>query len=107
MKCPVVLHDRARQFLRDACQWWSENRSGEQAERWIVGFLSSLDSLDENPERWPVTPESVCFPFEVRELHYGLGNRPTHRALFTIRPDMIFVLVIRHVAQGPVMPDDL
>lgn len=107
MKRRVVLHDRARRFLRDAYRWWAENRSAEQAERWNDGFLSALDSLGDNPERWPVARENTCFPFEVREFYYGLGSRPTHRALFTIRPEMIFVLVIRHMSQKPVTPDDL
>ena len=47
------------------------------------------------------------FPFEVRQMTYGLGSRPTHRALFVIRPDMVYVIAIRHLAQRAVSPDDL
>ena len=107
MKSRVVLHDRAKQFLWDARRWWAENRSAEQAEQWNEGFLSALESLDHHPERCPFAPERASFPYEVRELYYGLGDRPTHRALFTIRPEMVYVLTIRHLSQKPVTPDDL
>lgn len=106
MSHEVVLHDNAKQFLLDSCQWWSENRSVEQANRWWDGFLEGLDSLRENPSRCPLAADCDDFPFEVRELRFGLGTRPTHRALFTIRPDMVFVFLIRHLAQRDVTADD-
>jgi hypothetical protein len=46
-------------------------------------------------------------PIEIRELAYGLGRKPTHRALFAIRPDAVIVYAIRHTAQADVTPDDL
>ena len=39
-------------------------------------------------------------PYEIRELHYGLGLHATHRVIFTIRPDMVLILTIRHAAQS-------
>ena len=104
---PVILHDNAEQFLIDSCKWWSENRSAEQANRWWDGFLDALQSLAENPSRCPLAQDCGGFPFEVRELYYGLGRQPTHRALFTIRPDMVYVFLIRHLAQREVTLDDI
>ena len=107
MTYPLVLSDRARDQLEAACRWWAENRSVEQAERWYDGFAEVLSSLRENPERCPHSPEDHLFPFDVRQLNYGLSGKPTHRALFTIRSDMVYVFSIRHLAQKPVTPDDL
>lgn len=107
MNRPVILHDRAKAFLRDATDWWAKSRSAQQAERWFEGFVSRLNELTETAEQCPLASENDAFPFEVREVHYGLSHRVTHRALFTIRPDIVYVFVIRHVAQQDVRPDDL
>jgi hypothetical protein len=64
-------------------------------------------SLEENPQSRHLAAENKVFPFEVRELHYGLGSRPTHRALFTIRPDKVYIFLVRRVAQAPASLDDL
>jgi hypothetical protein len=55
----------------------------------------------------PVAAENGCFPYQIRELHFGLGARPTHRAVFTIRPDIVLVLTIRHAAQSDLAAEDL
>jgi len=100
MRYPVVLNDRAGGQLEAAFQWWSENRSESQAIRWYNGFLDALDSLRTNPERCSVALESPRLGREIRQLLFGLGPRPTHRALFAIHPDKVYVFSIRHVAQG-------
>jgi plasmid stabilization system protein ParE len=78
-----------------------------QAARWYAGFSAAIDSLAENPDRCPLARENDLFPYELRELHDGLGSRPTHRAVFTIRPDAVVILTIRHAAQKDLTPDDL
>ena len=40
-------------------------------------------------------------------MNFGLGSKLTHRALFVIRPDMVYVIAIRHLAQRSLRPDDL
>ena len=39
-------------------------------------------------------------------LVYGVGRRPTHRAVFTVRSDLVLVLRVRHLAQKEISPDD-
>ena len=107
MSLNVILEPRAENDLHDAAAWWAEHRSAEQAQRWYEGFVQALDSLGENPGRWPLARENAKFPYELRELHYGLGSRPTHRAVFTIRADAVVVLTIRHAAQQEIVPEDL
>lgn len=107
MKSPIVLSPKAEQQLEDIAAWWAKNRSADQAERWLTGFVQSLKSLAQSADRSSLAAENAEFPFEVREMLYGLGRSPTHRALYTIRPDMVYVLLIRHLAQRNVSPDDL
>lgn len=107
MSYRVILNERAEEQLESAYLWWLENRSAEQAARWYNGFLSSLHSLSENPERCGFARENRKFPIQVRELLYGLGRSTTHRALFTVRRDLVFVFSIRHVSQQDVSADDV
>lgn len=103
----VRVIDRAVEQLEKNYRWWAKHRSQPQAARWYNGFLDAILALEENPQQHPLAAESADFPYEVRELHFGLGSRPTHRALFTIRPDCVAVFSIRHAAQGPASPDNL
>lgn len=107
MKYRVVLSDRAEKQLESTYEWWSTHRSAEQAIRWYNGFLDALESLCENPERCSLALENSSVVYELRQLLFGLGRRPTHRALFTIRPDMVYVFSLHHVAQGTIEPDKI
>lgn len=107
MSYPVIIDPRAFQQLEEAYRWWADKRSAEQAARWYNGFSNRIFDLADNPEQFPLAAEDYAFPYEVRELHYGVGGKSTHRALFTIRPDAVYVFCIRHVAQRPMTPEDL
>jgi plasmid stabilization system protein ParE len=107
MKYRIVVDPRVHDQLRQACRWWAEHHSAEQAERWYNGFADAIQTLGDNPHRHGLAPENESFPIEVRNLLYGIGHKPTHRALFAIRPDMVYVFSVRHLAQKPLTPDDL
>jgi plasmid stabilization system protein ParE len=107
MKLQVVLSPKASTSLHQSAQWWADNRSPEQAQRWYDGFVAALDSLGTNPHRCGLARENRRFSYETRELLYGIGSRPTHRAVYTIRPDMVFVVAIRHVTQDDLAADDV
>jgi plasmid stabilization system protein ParE len=106
-KLRVVLHPRVYDELDDAYLWWAKNRSPLQAGRWFRGIWAAIQKLTTKPEHHPLAIENDRFPNEVRELRFGLGRRPSHRVLFSIRPDCIFVFKLRHVSQDAVDPDDL
>lgn len=106
MKSRIVVRPRAEEQLESAARWWAEHRSEDQAEAWYTGFVKAIKSLHHDAQRCPLAIENEAFPFEVRELRYGLGRRPTHRALFTIRPDMVYVFLIRHLAQRSITIED-
>ena len=106
MRWTVSLTSRAERQLYDAALWWSEHRSTEQAVRWMAGFQEAIRQLAENADRWPRAPEGDHLPFDARQLVFGLGRQKTHRAIFEIRGDEVFVQLIRHLAQDAITGDD-
>lgn len=107
MTYTIVISEPAERELEEAARWWAEHRSAEQAQRWYCGFLDAIRSLAENPTRCPLAGENHLFPAEIRELHFGLGSHPSHRAVFTLLTDVVLVLTIRHAAQADLTADDL
>lgn len=103
----VVFTEQAARELEEAADWWARHRSAKEAARWYAGFSEAISSLDTSPRRCPLARENERFRYELRELHYGLGSRPTHRAVFTVVNDMVLVLTIRHAARDELTADDL
>jgi plasmid stabilization system protein ParE len=67
----------------------------------------AIDTLAESPDRCPASPETNLLPTGLRELHFGLGRKATHRIVFTIIGQDVRVLRIRHAAQQGLTLDDL
>ena len=106
MTSRVGITDQAFEELNAAYRWWATHRSPEQALLWYNGFLGAIKSLGDDAGRWPLAAENDDFPFEIRQLNYGVGRRATHRAVFTIRPDLVLVIRIRHLSQDVISADD-
>ena len=58
-----------------------------------------IETLADNPSRCILARENHKSDDELRELHFGLGSRPTHRVIFVIDGDAVRVLSVRHAAQ--------
>ncbi len=95
----VILTKRAMEELEANYDWWAENRSLEQANRWYSGLIGKLLTLEVNPERCPLAFEHKSFGMKVHQVTYGLSNNVTHRALFVVRENKVVVLRVRHLAQ--------
>lgn len=104
---PLVFHPRVYEQLGAAYRWWAQNRSPEQAGRWYRGIEQAINGLKSQPERHGLAAENGKVLIELRQLLFGLGRRPTHRVLFTIRPECVYVLAMLHVAQDAIGVDDL
>lgn len=87
--------------LAGSALWWAEHRDADQAAGWLDGFEQSIAALCTNPEQHGLARENNLYelPYPVRQLLYGIGRKPTHRAVFEIRGDTVYVLAIRHLAQ--------
>ncbi|HVJ67402.1 MAG TPA: type II toxin-antitoxin system RelE/ParE family toxin [Caulifigura sp.] len=102
----IILTGPADRDIRDCIRWWRINRSSEQAARWADRVFPALASLRQSPERCIPAPESDLFATGLRQLHFGVGRRTTHRILFTIVDDEVRVLRVRHIAQQELSLDD-
>jgi plasmid stabilization system protein ParE len=107
MTYTVITTERAAQEIEEAAGWWAENRSVEQAERWYQGIRAAIAGLASFPEARPAAAENDSFPYEIRELHYGLSTKPTHRVIFTIVHRTVLVLTVRHAVRHPLLLEDL
>lgn len=107
MSYTVVTTEKAARDIADAAAWWARERSAEQAERWYQGIRAAISSLATSPESYPFATEREVLPYDVRELHFGLGAKPTHRVIFTIVGETVLVLTVRHAARRPLQPEDL
>jgi plasmid stabilization system protein ParE len=85
--------DKALVDAGEAYFWINEQSEGA-ALRWYEGLMKAFRSLEKNPRRCPLAPESIFFDEEIRQLIYG-----KYRILFTVEGEAVFVLRIRHSAQ--------
>ncbi len=106
MTYTVVTTERAAREIEDAAAWWARERSIEQAERWYQDIRAAIARLADSPKRWAIAAEGKQLPYEVRELHFGLASKPTHRVLFTIVGETVLVLTVRHGARKPLQADE-
>ena len=92
--------DKALVDAGEAYFWISEQSEGA-ALRWYEGLLKAFRSLEKNPLRCSLAPESDFFEEEIRQLIYG-----KYRILFTVEDETVFVLRVRHSAQEYLKPEE-
>jgi plasmid stabilization system protein ParE len=101
----VRITARALREIDEALAWLGE-RSPRAAGRWYAHLVEAIRSLEDNPERHALAPESEWYPGELRQLLHG-RRKGIYRILFEVRGDTVFILRIRHSAQALLEPGDL
>lgn len=96
----VFITEPAEQDIQQAYEWWRDNRSAEQAERWVDAIYPAIATLGQMPERCPAVAEAKLGAGDFRELLFGVGRANTHRIVFAIESGKVFVLRVRHAAQS-------
>jgi len=109
VKYKVLITSKAKTQLVDCARWWSEHRDADQASRWLEGFEEAVVSLGDHPGQHVLARENDLYelPFPVHQLLYGLGKKPTHRAVYEVRGDTVFVIAVRHLAQDDLASQEL
>ena len=103
MTYSLIVTPTAEEEAMEAVRWYAE-RSADAAQRWHDGLTKAINSLARLPSRCPVSQADFqALGCEVRQLLYG-KRRGVYRTLFTIADDTVWVLRIRHSAQGPLKP---
>ena len=101
------ITDPAKQDIQGSFEWWRDNRSAEHAERWYRGVYDAIRTLQEQPKRCSMAPETDLLPQDMRQLLFGTGRRPTHRIVFTLADDVVTVLRVRHTSQDDLRMKDM
>ena len=103
----VIVAPPAEEDLRRNADWWSENHSIDQAERWFENAYRQLATLTNMPERCPLSSENESVTFEIRDFLFGLGSRPSYRAIITIEEGVVYVLRVLRGEQDTLQPEEL
>ena len=101
----VHITRRAFREIDEALPWLAE-RSPSAASRWYEQLTEAIRSLEDNPQRCGLAPESEWYPGELRQLLHE-KRRGVYRILFEVRGDTVYILRVRHGAQALLEPDDL
>jgi plasmid stabilization system protein ParE len=107
LKYEIRLTRNALDSIDRAVEWWALHRDASQANRLLVKFFESIELLKKMPKRCSVARESVLFAFELRELHFGVGKRITHRALFRVEEDAVVILQVRQHQQNDIQAGEV
>ena len=104
MAYSVRITARALREIDEALEWLSE-RAPRAAAGWHEQLMEAVRSLEENPERCGLAPESEWYP-GVRQLLHG-KRRGVYRILFEVRGTVVYILRVRHSAQELLEPGEL
>lgn len=89
----------AENDVRECHQWWWENRSEEQADRWFTGINRAIQSLKHSPLMYGYATERMLMKHDIRQKPFGLGRHPSHRILFEVIDDEVIIYRVRSLAQ--------
>lgn len=89
----VDLSNRAKRDIEEAFTYIQADSPGN-AVRWRRRLEEKLRLLKAMPETFGFAPENQDAECEVRQLLFGW-----YRILYTLRPNRVFILAIRHGAR--------
>lgn len=97
----IQITELAKEDIQQTFQWWSTHRSEKQAADWYEQILRAMATLRRMPERCPRIPETGLSRSDLRQLLFGIGNRPTHRIIFGLDAEsrVVTILRVRHHGQ--------
>jgi plasmid stabilization system protein ParE len=93
----IVIHDRALREIRAAYLRIASDSAGI-ALNWYEELFQAIRSLNINPERCEVAPESSDLPITLRHLLHG-SRQSKYRIIFSVRLDRVHVWTVRHSAR--------
>lgn len=106
MKYVVRLSARAEEDVADVLKWFRKQKATAAGGRWFRRLMSTIDTLERNPQRCSLAAEAEEVGVEVRELLFG-KRRGQYRLLFDIRGKTVNILRVWHSARDAITRDDL
>ena len=95
----VVTTRRAFEDIYRNMEWWADHHSVSQAIEFEETVVRQIATLAEMPERFGFAYENGNFEFELRQMPVGLGNRPSYRAIYTVRNGEVVVFAVRRATE--------
>lgn len=106
MRYRIQLSDKAEIDVDAVLAWFRDQRATEAGRRWFADMWTVLDTLERNPDRCSLAPESEKSETHVYELLFG-RRRTKYRILFEIYDGTVHILRVRHSARDRLGLDDL
>ena len=103
----VKITEPAKEDIQSSFEWWRDNRSTEQADRWYRGIHKKIATLRQMPGRCGKSPEADLLAGNMQQLLFGIGRKPTHRIVFTVSEKIVTVLRVRHSSQDALQGEDI
>ena len=92
----VVITREAEQDIQLNYKWWRDNRSPDQAREWYEKIFVEMQTLQHMPERCSKAPEAIRVGRNIRQFHFTIGHRITHRIVFLVEAESVKVLRVRN-----------
>lgn len=106
MSYRIFVTEAAKQDVRANHRWWSQNRSREQADRWLEGIDAAVQSLKQMPLRFGKAPEEGLLGIEVHQMPFGIGSKPTHRVIYVVADQEVVIYRVRSLVQDGTTEDN-
>ena len=75
-------------------------RTLQGAHRWFAAYEQAIRDLTKDPERYAVAPENQHYQVKLQQINFGTKpSRPTHRLLYYLDGETIYVVTLRHLHQ--------
>ncbi len=97
MTYKVHIAEIASEQIGEAYDWLME-RTPLHAPLWHDGLLKAIESLTENPLRWPPVPEKEDPSGKARQFFHG-DKRHAYRIIFEVSGDIVTVVQVLHAAR--------
>ncbi|MBY0527282.1 MAG: type II toxin-antitoxin system RelE/ParE family toxin [Gemmataceae bacterium] len=85
---------------------WLDRHSPQAAARWHASLLAKVETLESQPEQWPMSKEVAQLGIELRQALFG-KRQAVYRLLFTIDGNLVTVHAVRRGARDWLKPRDL
>lgn len=106
MRYAVQLTTEAYENIEGILTWITE-QSVAGAMTWSNRFDEILDDLAEDPQRFPLAPESNYDGTEIRQIIFRTRRGKPYRVLFSIQNDVVYIRHIRGPGQDFIAPDEI
>ena len=107
MERRVIITGPAESDVLSNHAWWAENRSEDQAIRWLEGIYDTMLGLANTADVHPLATETALRKAGIKQASFGLGRRPTHRIVFSIDGNSVIIFRVRAFKQQEIDLGDL